>query len=401
MIRQSRHYVPMAMIPRDPLEQGRTATPLELFFDLCFVVAIAQAAAQLHHAVVEHHVAAGVGGFLMVFFAIWWGWMNFTWFASAYDCDDTWYRLAVFVQVAGVLIIAAAIPAAMNERDFVGVAIGYVVMRLSMVSLWVRAGLADPERRATCFRYAVGIGIMQVGWLLWLLLPDALQLPGFLLLILGELAVPILGERPGATPWHPHHIAERYGLLTIIVLGESILGISVAFQSGLGDELRGDLVAAGIAGVVIVCSMWWLYFNKPSTEVIAGVRTRYDAGGGQVGGFLWGYGHYFIFASAAAVGAGLAAAVDLSGSPDATDELGVVIPLALYVVLVSFLSERGTLASRVGISLVGAAVLISGGALQWPLAVLSVVVPAILVAIAALDRLQASGRAQSAQGVSR
>jgi low temperature requirement protein LtrA len=89
---------------------------LELFFDLCFVVAIAQAAAQLHHAEVEHHAATGVVSFLMVFFAIWWAWMNLTWFASAYDSDDTWYRLAVFVQIAGVLVLAASIPAVFKDR---------------------------------------------------------------------------------------------------------------------------------------------------------------------------------------------------------------------------------------------------------------------------------------------
>ena len=82
------------MQPRDSDEEHRAATPLELFFDLCFVVAVAQAAGSLHHALAEDHLAQALVGYPMVFFAIWWAWMNFTWFSSAYDTDDVAYRLA-------------------------------------------------------------------------------------------------------------------------------------------------------------------------------------------------------------------------------------------------------------------------------------------------------------------
>ena len=90
-------------------ERSRTATPLELLFDLTFVVAVAQAAARLAEDVAAGHVLHGAGAFLMVFFAIWWAWMNFTWFASAYDADDVPYRIATFVQMAGVLVLAAGV----------------------------------------------------------------------------------------------------------------------------------------------------------------------------------------------------------------------------------------------------------------------------------------------------
>jgi len=95
------------MRPRDPSEAHRVATPLELLFDLCFVVAIAQVAARLHHAIAEDHVGAAIPLFAMTFFAIWWAWMNFTWFASAYDTDDVPYRLLTLLQIVGVLILAA------------------------------------------------------------------------------------------------------------------------------------------------------------------------------------------------------------------------------------------------------------------------------------------------------
>jgi hypothetical protein len=97
------------MTPRDPHEPHRSSTPLELLFDLCFVVAIAQAGARLHHGIVEGHASHASLGYAVVFFAIWWAWMNFTWFASAYDTDDVPYRLLVLVQIAGVLVLAAGV----------------------------------------------------------------------------------------------------------------------------------------------------------------------------------------------------------------------------------------------------------------------------------------------------
>ena len=98
------------MVGRDPAEGHRAATPLELFFDLVFVVAVAQAALGLHHELAEGHVWDGIAKYLLVFFTIWWPWVNFTWFASAYDTDDVPYRLLVFAQMVGVLIVAAGIP---------------------------------------------------------------------------------------------------------------------------------------------------------------------------------------------------------------------------------------------------------------------------------------------------
>ena len=109
-------YRPMVARPTD--EEHRSATVLELFFDLCFVVAVAQAASALHHEVAEDHVGDGVVGYAMVFFAIWWAWMNFTWFASAYDTDDIPYRLTTLVQIAGALILAAGVPEAMASSTW-------------------------------------------------------------------------------------------------------------------------------------------------------------------------------------------------------------------------------------------------------------------------------------------
>jgi hypothetical protein len=131
------------MSPRDVEEEHRASTPLELFFDLTFVVAVAQASESLHHGLVGGHARDALFAFPLVFFAIWWAWMNFTWFASAYDTDDVPYRIAVFVLMTGVLILAAGVPRAFVDTSFGIITIGYVVMRLAMVALWLRRGAAS------------------------------------------------------------------------------------------------------------------------------------------------------------------------------------------------------------------------------------------------------------------
>ena len=323
------------MTARSPHEVHRTATPLELLFDLVFVVAIAQAANGLHHAIAELHPLEGLVGYLMVFFAIWWAWMGFTWFASAYDCDDVPYRLLVFVQISGALLLAAGIPT-MFETRMPNMAIvgGYVIMRLALVAQWLRASASDAERRATARRYAVGITILQTAWAAMLLVPQYWT-AGFIALVLLDLALPMWAERASPTTWHPHHIAERYGLLTLIVLGESILSATTAIESAFtsGNALS-DLAPLIAGGLLIVYSMWWIYFDRPAHDLLTSMGKA----------FVWGYGHYFVFGSAAAVGAGLAVAVDAATHHGKIGLVGagaaVAVPVATYLLCLWILHYR-------------------------------------------------------------
>jgi len=323
------------MVARHPDEEHRSATVLELFFDLCFVVAVAQAASGLHHAISDDHVADGVGGYLLVFFAIWWAWMNFTWFASAYDTDDMAYRVTTFVQIAGALVFAAGVPRALDHRDFAVCTLGYVIMRLAMVTQWLRAAQADPAHRRGCLRFAMGVTLVQIGWVARLALPDGWGTPVFLLLVVAELAVPIWAETLAHTTWHPEHIAERYGLFTIIVLGESVLAATLAIETAMAaDVALVDIVTVAVGGLLTAFSMWWLYFAKDAASFLTSLRA----------GFVWGYGHYVIFASAAAVGAGLAVNVDHTiddahiGS--VTAAAAFCVPVAVFLVAVWLLHWR-------------------------------------------------------------
>ncbi len=249
------------LLGRSPKEVHRASTPLELFFDLVFVVAVAQNAAGLHHAISENHATEGIIRFLMIFFGIWWAWMNFSWFASAFDTDDILYRLVVFVQLTGALTLAAGVSFAFNEGNFMLMVVGYTIMRLAIVPQWIRAGRSNPAFRKTAYRYAIGVSIMQLLWIIGLLIPPSLFLPVFAVFALMELLVPIWAERSGATPWHPKHIAERYSLFTIIVLGESVLSGSSAIQVVLSEGgFNAATLEIIIGGLLILFSMWWLYF---------------------------------------------------------------------------------------------------------------------------------------------
>src|SRR3954454_3313462 len=182
------------MVARATDEEHRASTPLELLFDLTFVVAVAQAAAELAQHVAAGEGATGGGGYLMVFFAIWWAWMNFTWFASSYDTDDVPYRLLTMLQMAGALVLAAGVPSAAQHSDYRAVALGYLIMRLGLVCQWLRAAIEDPSSRPTAMRYAAAISLVQLGWLLFSFAADGLpqtgRLPGFVLLAGLELAIP-------------------------------------------------------------------------------------------------------------------------------------------------------------------------------------------------------------------
>ncbi|MFC9897198.1 low temperature requirement protein A [Nocardia sp. NPDC127579] len=323
------------MTPRNRAEAHRAATPLELLFDLCFVVAVAQAALRLEHALAEGHFAAGLPSYLMVFFAIWWAWMNFSWFASAFDTDDVPYRLSTLLVMTGVLILAAGVARAFDDRDFAVVFLGYLVMRVGLVAQQLRAAVAHPRARTTMLRYASGETLCMIGWAAVVFaLPEQLRAWGFLAMAVAEMLVPLWAERSWHMPWHPHHIAERYGLLTIIVLGESILSATNAFRDALSATVNAELILIAAGGLLTVFAMWWVYFSLNAGELLTSTRAA----------FRWGYGHYVIFAAGAAVGAGLSvniAHVEHHAHLSTTQAgLAVTVPVFCYLVVVWWLMVR-------------------------------------------------------------
>ncbi|MBX3158053.1 MAG: low temperature requirement protein A [Deltaproteobacteria bacterium] len=332
------------MTGRDPHQPHRVSTSLELLFDLTFVLAYGSAANQLAHALAAGHLAAGVGGFLFAIFAISWAWINFAWFASAYDTDDWVFRLTTMLQMSGVLILGLGLPAmfaslARGTVDIRVMVLGYVIMRVPMIVQWARAAHQDlAHRRSTEIRIAA-IVVSQIGWCLLLRLPPRIGLVFGLAAIplAAEVYAPIVAERRyGGMPWHAHHIAERYGCVVLIALGEGLVGTLATLAAVVGPQGPGwslEVALVGLAGTAMTFGMWWIYFVIPSGPLLAAHRDR---------GFGWGYGHIVLFAATVAVGAGLHVAAFTIEHHSALSVpatlLCTAIPLGLFLASVFALS---------------------------------------------------------------
>ncbi|WP_413875476.1 low temperature requirement protein A [Albidovulum sp.] len=301
--RRTTPTVPVAA--RDPHEAHRASTTLELFFDLVSVIAIAAVTAGLHHAIAEGHGIDALPRFVILFLAVWWAWMNFTWLASAFDNDDGFHRILTMMIMGGALIFAGGAAHIFTTLDFSFGLLGWIVMRAGMIGLWLRAASGPAEYRTTCLRYAGGIALAQVGWTLTYF-TTAPGSPAFFaacaLCFLLEFAVPPFAESARATPFHRHHIIERYGLLMIISLGEIVLSVSHGFASLFGVHPSAAVALTSVAALVIVFAVWWIYFCEEEHLITTRLATA----------LVWGYGHVLIFMATAALGAAIAAAVDVA-----------------------------------------------------------------------------------------
>jgi low temperature requirement protein LtrA len=174
--------------------------------------------------------------------------------------------------------------------------------------------------------YAVSLSLAQAGWIVTLFLnpPLAVAVPVTVLLFGVELLGPLLAERKGGgIPWHPHHIAERYGLLLIITLGEGILGTIAAVAALVAKvDWSAEAVLVVIAGVGLTFGLWWNYFIIPSGEVLAKQRRR---------SWVWGYGHIPLFAATAAIGAGVHVAAYVVEGHASIGVVGAVLATAIPV----------------------------------------------------------------------
>ena len=324
------------MTGRNPAEQHRSATPLELLFDLAFVVAFAQAGDQFAHLVSTGHFAPGITGFFFAVFGACWAWINFSWFASAYDTDDWFYRLTTMVQMIGVVVYALGMPVFFASLEHGGhidnsvLLAGYIIMRVAMVAQWLRAAKQDPARRRTALSYAFFVGTAQVGWVIVTLLdlPFVVFFLVTVVLFVYECVGPVLSERKSSgTPWHPHHIAERYGLLAIIALGEGVFGTVTAVSALVQEQgWSTEAVLIVVAGIGLTFGLWWNYFIIPSGDVLARFRRR---------AFIWGYGHVFIYGAIAATGAGLHVAAYVIEGHAAIGMVGAVLAVAVPVFIFS------------------------------------------------------------------
>jgi low temperature requirement protein LtrA len=205
--------------------------------------------------------------------------------------------------------------------------LGYVIMRVALVFQWLRAASQSPARRRTCLTYAAIISIAQVGWVVQIAVPmsaaGAIAFGGGLALI--EMTGPMVAERvAGGTPWHAHHIAERYSLFAIIALGEGVVG-TVAALSAVIDRQGWtiDAIMIGVAGMGLTFGMWWVYYLVPSGKILGRHRDRAP---------VWGYLQMLIVTSIVATGAGLQVAAFFIEDKAHVPIVGAVLAVAIPVV---------------------------------------------------------------------
>jgi low temperature requirement protein LtrA len=335
----------LPMTGRDPEEHGRVASPLELLFDLTFVVAVGTAASQFAEMLAEGHAGQASLAFLLAMFAISVAWISFSWFASALAIDDWLYRALTMLQMIGVVVFSLGLPAMFHSLDagdhleLRAMVIGYVVMRIAMVAQWWRASRDSPPFRKVGTANIRWTVIAQAGWIVvgFTAMPLAAVLTAFAVLGVLELALPLLTQgRAGGTPWHPHHVAERYGLFAIITLGEGVVG-TIASSGELlggadGTQWGANAVAVVVAGVGLTFGMWWVYFTTPFGDILAHRRDR---------GYLFGYGHIPLYIGIAGAGAGLhVAGLHLEHHTkigEAAVVLSLALPVGLYLLMVYLL----------------------------------------------------------------
>jgi low temperature requirement protein LtrA len=236
---------------RATLREGETVTPLELFFDLVFVLAFTQCTALMADDPTWEGLARG----LLVLGVMWWAWTGYAWLTSVVDPEEGAVRIAIFGAMAALLVVALAIPEAFGDLGLL-LAIAYGGVRAGQIALFVIASRDDPGLRHSvvglAISTAVGTGLLVAASFADHELQGALWALALALDMGGPLQIDSSGWR-----LYPKHIAERHGLILIIALGESIVAIGVGAEHGV----TAGVVAAAVVGIVIAAMLWWMYFD--------------------------------------------------------------------------------------------------------------------------------------------
>jgi low temperature requirement protein LtrA len=233
------------------LRDGEGVSPLELFFDLVFVLAITQCTALMAH----DPTWRGIGQGLVVLALLWWAWVGYAWLTSVVNPDEGAVRLLLFGAMAALLVTSLCIPEAFGDLGLTMV-IAYGAVRVAHIVLFVVASRDDPPFRHSVtglgVSTAVALGILVAGAMVH---GDARMALWLLALVL-DMGATLLIDTNG---WRlePHHFAERHGLIVIVALGESIVAIGVGAEAGVD----GGVIAAAILGMAVACALWWAYFD--------------------------------------------------------------------------------------------------------------------------------------------
>src|SRR4051794_31595622 len=228
------------------LRQEERVTPLELFFDLVFVLAITQCTALMAHEPTWRGVAKGI----LVLGVLWWSWVGYAWLTSVVDPEEGTVRLAIFAAMAALLVAALCVPDVFGDTAVL-FACAYASVRLGQIALFVIASRDDPGLRHSVLGLAISTTIGTSLLLGAAFANGALQGGLWVLALALDMGGPLIIDASG---WRlaPGHFAERHGLIVLIALGESIVAIGVGSQAGVDA----GVVLAAVLGTVVAGALW-------------------------------------------------------------------------------------------------------------------------------------------------
>src|SRR5215468_4112244 len=311
---------------------GRRATWLELFFDLIFVAAVAQVGGPLH----TNYSFVALARYAFLFFLIWWAWLGHTLYSTRFDTDDPVQRALTLVQMFTVAVMAANAGEALDSRSAAGFGAAYAVMRIILVVQYVRARSLERSKRLTNY-YAAGFGLAASLWLVaaFLNAPERFWVWGAALAV--EIATPILCARHDLElPPHPEHMPERFGLFTIILMGESLVAVMRGIESQ--ETWSPQAASAAFFGMALVFGLWWWYFDGAHAAKERRIRSAKDFRLFRV----WSYAHFPLYLGVATMGIGVERVIGLNTGAILTRGEAWLLAAAATVVMVSLAAIAAT-----------------------------------------------------------
>jgi low temperature requirement protein LtrA len=328
-------------MPPEDIEH-RHATSLELFFDLVFVVAVAQ----LSHKLVTDHTVEGFLRFVAIFVPVWWAWVGFTFYAGRFERDDAIDRLLWLTAMLAAAAMSVSIPQAFGD-DATAFAIAYATVRGVLVVLYLIARRREPEGREISTFLATGFAIGTLPWFASAFVGEPLRFWLWGIGVSIEILIPLLGGRfLSRATVHPWHLPERFGLFMIIVLGESVAAVVVGTA---GVDWHWDSAVVACLAFVAVASIWWSYFDFTAWSGSFGLLQSEDSG--RLARDIYSYGHIPVVVGLTMLGAGTELAIEATphGHLASGARWALCGGVAIYLITISLIYTGMTRTIRAGL----------------------------------------------------
>jgi low temperature requirement protein LtrA len=286
---------PIRLRSAEGTEAGRKVTWLELFFDLAFVAAVSQVGTPL----TTDYSPAGLLRYSLLFFLIWWAWLGHTVYSTRFDTDDVVQRVLTLAQIFGVAVMAINADDALQSRSSAGFAAAYAGLRVILVFQYLRARHV-PHAREFVIGTAVGLATAAVFWLASSVTPPPARYWLWAIALVIDLSTPLVTARYTAkVPPHAEHLPERFGLFTIILIGESLVSVMKGMKSQ--EDWSVAAASSALLGLTVAFSLWWWYFDGVGAVGEMHVHSKRDSRRFHA----WAYAHFPLYLGIAVAGVGV------------------------------------------------------------------------------------------------